>query len=155
MDRKEAYRIAIEAEMRSQMLYNALAKSFRMPETSVVFQELVILERNHEEKVRDAFATEFAGIEMLTEPELNVDLRSINLKDPKEVLDFAITREELAQSIYLDLAESSADADLKALFERFAEEEDQHKTILLTEIQRMQGALEWYDPSELNGMMEE
>jgi rubrerythrin len=92
---------------------------------------------------------------MLPEPELDVDLRSINLKDPKEVLDFAITREELAQSIYLDLAESSDDEDLKALFGRFAEEEDQHKTILLTEIQRIQGALEWYDPSELGGMMEE
>jgi rubrerythrin len=61
MDRKEAYRIAIEAEMRSQMLYQALAKSFRKPNTSLVFQELVILERNHEEKVRDAFATEFPG----------------------------------------------------------------------------------------------
>ncbi|MDP2172854.1 MAG: ferritin family protein [Candidatus Cloacimonadaceae bacterium] len=154
MDRKEAFRFAIEAEMRSQMLYSALAKSFRKPENSAVYQELVILEKNHEEKVRTAFETEYPGHDLQLEPELSVDLRSINPREPKEVLDFAISREEMAQSIYLELAEGSADREMKELFNRFAVEEDHHKTILLTEIQRMQGALVWYDPSELSGLME-
>jgi rubrerythrin len=45
MNRKETYLLALEAEVRSQKLYHALAVSFRRPETSVVFQQLVKMER--------------------------------------------------------------------------------------------------------------
>jgi rubrerythrin len=41
MDRQQAYRIAIEAEIRSQNLYKALAKSFKNEQTEKFFNQLV------------------------------------------------------------------------------------------------------------------
>ena len=59
MKRQEAFRIAIEAEIRSQNLYKALARSFRNPESAQVFNQLVQYEENHEAKMRELFAVEF------------------------------------------------------------------------------------------------
>lgn len=62
MNRQEAFRIAIEAEIRSQNLYKALAKSFKTPESAQIFEQLVIYEENHEAKMRELFALEFPGV---------------------------------------------------------------------------------------------
>lgn len=155
MTRQESYRIVIEAEIRSQNLYKALAKSFRNDETKAVFNELVLLEENHEHKVREAFAVEFPREELHLMDELDLELSGVNLQEPQEVLDFAISREELAEGIYKKMAEQTLDPEIKDLLLQFAAEEEDHKTLLLTEIQRLHGALLWYDPSELTGLMEE
>ncbi|GAB1467718.1 hypothetical protein MASR2M64_04000 [Candidatus Cloacimonadota bacterium] len=154
MTRQESYRIVIEAEIRSQMLYEALAKSFRSAHTDFVFDELIILEKAHEEKVRAAFKKEFPNEDFKLMENLKLDLLGIDLSDPKNLLDFAISREELANSIYLDMAKESKDEGIKAMMLKFADEENQHKALLLAEIQRIQGAMKWYDPSELNGFMD-
>jgi rubrerythrin len=132
MDRKETYRLAIEAEIRSQKLYQTLSRSFQKPETYMVFQELILLERNHEEKVRTAFEGEFPGQEIDSDPPLDMELRHLNLKDPKQVLDYAISREEAARQIYLDLAGDTAEPELKDMLLRFAAQQRDHKTLLLT-----------------------
>lgn len=155
MDRKEAYRTALAAEIRSQKLYHALAVSFRRPETSTVFQQLVIMERNHEEKVRAAFVAEYPDADLDVEAEINTEIRHLNLKDPEVILEYAISREEAAQAGYLALAEGTRDAATKEMLLRFATEEDNHKTVLLAEMQRLQGAMQWFDPSELSGLMED
>ncbi len=155
MDKQETYRLAIENELRSQKLYQALGASFTRAEFRTVFTELVMLEKNHEEKVRAACAREFPGVAMQIDPGLKADLKDMDLKDPVQVLEFAISREEMAQKLYRELAAQSSEPELKELLLRFANEENEHKNLLLTEIQRMQGALQWYDPSELNGLMED
>ncbi len=152
---QDSYKMVIAAEIRAQKMYAALAKSFAQPETQNLYTELVMLEQNHETKMRAAFARLFPG-EILVLPEEKIgELKGIDLSDPQKVLEFAISREELAEGIYKSMAETCLDADLKQLLLQFAHEEDEHKSILLAEIQRLQGAHVWFDPSELNGLMED
>ncbi len=155
MDRKDAFRIAIEAEIRSQNLYRALAKSFKTPESAQIFQQLVQYEEIHETKMRELFAKEFPNSSLKLMENLDMEMQGIKLEDPKEVLEFAISREELAQNIYQKLAEQSTEQDTKALLLSFAAEEENHKEVLFTELERIHGILQWYDPSELNGLMED
>ncbi len=154
MKRKDAYRIAIEAEIRSQKLYKALSKSFKSCETEQFFNQLVSYEEDHERAVRKLFAQEFPDKKLELTQDPDVELQGLNLDDPKNVLEFAISREELAQNIYLKLAEQTADPSTKALLEKLAAEEEKHKELLFLEIEKLHGILQWYDPSELSGMME-
>lgn len=155
MDRKSCYELVITAEIRAQKLYLGLAMSFKNPETSAVFQELVMLERNHEQKMRAAFGLEFGNLEPKIGSTAEPEIKDLDLKEPVEVLRFAITREDTAAQKYIELAEDTADAELKAMLLDFAGEEEGHKQVLLAEIQRIQGALTWFDPAELTGLMEE
>ena len=154
MNRKETYLLAIEAEVRSQKLYHALAVSFRRPETSVVFQQLVMMEKNHEDKVRAAFLNEYPGENPTLNPQPG-EYRHLNLKDPGAVLEYAMGREDIARDHYLILAEDTDEPELKEMLLLFANEEEQHKELLLAQLQDMQGALQWFDPSELSGLMED
>jgi rubrerythrin len=154
--RKEAYLIAIQNEIKSQMLYRALAKSFKNEIASHTFQNLVPLEEIHEAKLRSAFQSEFPKETIeIDKTQIVGDVPAQILHDPKAILEFAISREEMAHDAYLRLAEDCTMPEIKKLFEQFAEEEYYHKTILHTEIQRIQGMISWYDPSELNGLVEE
>ncbi len=75
-------------------------------------------------------------------------MQGINLNDPQEVLNLPSARKE-AVELYKDLAEQTKEPDIKKQLLQFANEEKGHKAILLSEIQRLQGALQWFDPSEL------
>jgi len=55
----------------------------------------------------------------------------------------------------LILAEDTDNAQLKYMLLLFAREEEQHREVLLAQLQEMQGAMQWYDPSELSGLMED
>jgi len=155
-DRKEAFRLAIQNEIMSQNLYAALSRSFRKnPAVSTTFTRLIPMESLHEEKLRAAFAKEFPGIELKLDTNLSPALLASELDDPKKVLAFAISRELIANQIYLKLAAESTDPDLVKLLNRLALEEDNHKTVLETEILRLEGLMTWFDPSELNGLMED
>ncbi|MDD2331901.1 MAG: ferritin family protein [Candidatus Cloacimonetes bacterium] len=155
MERREALKLAIQAEISSQNLYKALAKSFMNPETSTLFKNLVPMEKMHEEKLRAIFKKEFPGEEPDVDPDKIQDIRQVKIREAKAVLEYAISREEIAHASYLLLAEHSQEESLKKLLIHFAEEELNHKTFLLNEIQRLQGVVQWYDPSELNGFMED
>jgi len=154
MNRQDAFRIAIEAEIRSQKLYKALSNSFKNSETAQFFKQLLHYEEDHEAKLRRLFAQEFPKQELVLTDDPDIELKGLRLVDPKAVLEFAISREELAQVIYIKLAQQSEDEETKALLEQLATEEANHKELLFTEIQKLQGILQWYDPSELNGLME-
>ncbi|MCB5287824.1 MAG: ferritin family protein [Candidatus Cloacimonetes bacterium] len=154
MNRKDAYRIAIEAEIRSQNLYKALAKSFKNEETTQFYSQLMLYEKDHEMKVRGLYAQEFPHEKLKLVGKLDMQMEGLELGDPKAVLEFAISREELAQNIYLKLAEQSEDASTKALLKQLAAEEEQHKELLYAEIEKIQGLLKWFDRSELDGFME-
>jgi rubrerythrin len=154
MERKQAYRIAIEAEIRSQNLYKALAKSFNNAETEQFFKQLVQYEEAHEAKMRELFARDYPGESLTLVDDIDMQLEGVKLDDPKKVLEFAISREELAQNIYLKLAEQSTDENTCALLKQLAQEEVQHKELLFTELEKLHGILQWFDPSELNGLMD-
>lgn len=115
----------------------------------------MMLEENHEAKLRKAFAQEFPGEKVELQVPEAVIAAGLELKDPAKVLEYAINREEMAHDAYLKLAESATDLQIKSMMLKFASEEIDHKILLLTEMQKLQGALSWYDPSELTGLMEE
>ena len=153
MDKHELYRVALQAELRTQQLYRALSRSFSQPENRAFFRELVRLEQIHEDKLRRAFAQEFPGQRLEAEVKLGQEIKGLDLADPQALLEFALSREDLAQAHYLNFAAAADDPELKDLLLRFAAEEEGHKTLLLQEMHRIQGALQWYDPSELTGLM--
>mgnify|MGYP000853866237 FL=1 len=155
MTLEDSYRMVIAAEIIAQKMYQALEKSFAKPETSSVFKELVILEKMHEEKMRLVFAKQFPGQEIVFSEEPVKIIPKVDLNDPKEVLDFAISKEEESIELYKSMAGQTTEPEIKEQLLQFANEEEGHKSILLTEIQRLQGALEWFDPSELTGLMED
>ncbi len=155
MNKLELYHAALGAELRSQKMYATLARSFHHPETSAFFNELVRLEKNHEQKLREAFAAEFPDPAPIGEIKLGRELQELDFSDPQALLEYAISREDYAREQYLALAEQIEDAGLKALALRLAAEEEGHKSLLLAEMSRIQGALRWFDPSELAGLMED
>ncbi len=155
MTLEDSYRMVIAEEIRAQKMYQALAKSFAKPETSNVFKELVVLEKMHEEKVKSAFAKEFPGQTITLQEEPIKEMQGVNWNDPQEVLEFAITKEEESVELYKNMAEQTREPEIKKQLLQFAKEEEGHKSILLSEIQRLQGALQWFDPSELSGLMED
>lgn len=154
MDKKELYLMALAQEIRSQKLYSALAKSFKNPENSAFFRELVLLEEEHEAKLRRSFGPEFPDAEPEARDLKDKDLQGLDLNDPVALLEYAAERETVAQNHYLAFAEKTSQPELKAMLLELAEEEEKHRNLLLAEIQRIQGSLEWFDPSELAGYMD-
>lgn len=155
IDRKEAYRMAIANEIKSQNLYNLMSKGFKnRPETAVIFNRLVTMEKMHEEKLREAFHNEYPKEGLEFDGNMQFKATADDIEDPKKVLEFAISREETAGAAYREMADESSDVALKELLTKMASEEEYHKTILETEINMMQGLLIWFDPSELSGLVE-
>ncbi len=153
MHRKELYTLALAQEIFSQKLYTALAKSFRNPENSTFFHELVVLEEAHEAKLRKAFGGEFPDVNPSPLQLKDPDLGGLDPTDPAQLLQYAIHREETAQHHYLAFADQTSDPEIKKLLLELAEEEDKHRLLLLAENQRILGAITWFDPSELAGFM--
>lgn len=155
MDRHQAYRLAITAELRSQALYRKLGKGFASTEAAEIFASLVGMEKAHEAKLQEAYRSENNGQPLVLIDDFDPELAAVDFTDPVKVLEFAIAREDQARSNYLDLAADTKESDLIEVFERFAQEEAGHAAVLLALIQKLQGALTWYDPSELTGLMED
>ncbi|MFO7659290.1 MAG: ferritin family protein [Candidatus Cloacimonadaceae bacterium] len=155
-DLKAAYELAIQNEIKSQNLYKLLARSFAgNPDIAQTFSRLVPMEALHEEKLHTLVQQKFPQAVLKLDPTLHHTLPAEELKDADKVLEFAISREELARDNYLQLAADTPEPELQALFTDFAAEESNHKTILQTEILRLDGLMTWFDSSELNGMMED
>lgn len=156
MDRKETYHLAIMNEIKSQILYDRMSKSFKeRPDSGVVFKRLIPLEKMHEDKLRAAFKKEFPH------EDLNVDvnpapfLKRSDINDPKKVIIYAISREIEAAKIYKKMARETTDVDVLDLLNHLAKEEENHLDMLEQEIALMQGQMSWYDPSELSGLAED
>jgi rubrerythrin len=155
-NRKEAFCLAIHYEIASQRLYEMLANSFESnPEIYNTFKHLIPMEKMHEEKLREVLAKEFPDFEPIIDDNYATDLDITDLNDPEKVLQFAISRENLAQKAYLTLAKDSSDPSLQQLFNELAQEEVNHQLVLENEILRIEGLITWYDPSELNGLVED
>ncbi len=155
MNRKEAYVLAIENEIKSKNLYMMLAKSFKNEESIETFHLLQSLEKIHEEKLIAAFKKEFNTSKTTFDTELlpKIDIRR-DLSDPKTILEYAMDRELAMADQYEYMAEESVDGDLKEFFLKLVEEENNHKELLENELDRIQGTAIWFDPSELTGLME-
>jgi rubrerythrin len=155
-DRKQTIILAIQAEVMSQNLYKMLAASFaKRPEVSSVFTSLVPMERIHEEKLTALFEKEFPGVPLELVQKLFNKGTAFDIGDPQKVLEFAINREEIAFDLYRKMAAETTDPEVVKLLNTLASEEENHKIILQTEILRLDNLMIWFDPSELNGLVED
>ncbi len=157
MDKKEAaYKFAIENEIKSKNLYALLAKTCKDSEAKKTFHLLESIEKIHEEKLIKAFKQEFKTTELDIEPNL---LPAFTLKkkitDPKSIIEYAIDAEISMADIYHEMAVNEEDSELIQLFRSLEKEEKEHKDLLETEMNRIQGTMVWFDDSELNGLMED
>ncbi len=153
---KEIFNLAIQNEIMSQNLYSALAKSFASnPDISKVLAGLVPLEKIHEEKLRKAFQKEFPGVTPEVDIKLSHLIKPEDIDDPLAALDFAISREIVAAEIYAKMAASSTDSELMEFLRGLSAEEENHRVLLETEILRIDNLMTWFDPSELNGLVED
>ncbi len=156
MDRKEAYIIAVENEIRAINLYSILAKSFNDKDLVRVFKSLSQLEKGHQEKIEESFRKEFGDTSFDYDgnalPRFEV---KDDLSGPRQVIRYAISKEESMKENYTNMASASDNEDIKAFFKYLAEEEQNHKELLEAELNRIEGSMVWFDPSELNGMMED
>jgi rubrerythrin len=155
-DFKQSLSLAIKAEVMSQNLYKMLAASYaKRPEVSAIFTNLIPMERLHEEKLSALFEKNFPGVVPEIDRVIFHKADNVNIKDPVKVLEFAISREEMAHDNYSRMASYATDPDTKNLFSSLAIEEDNHKSVLQTEILRLDNLMTWFDPSELNGLVED
>jgi len=155
MNRKEAYIMAIENEIKSKNLYTILAKSFKHEESIKTFHLLESLEKIHEEKLIEAFKKEFKISTTAFDTNMlpKIDIRR-NLSDPKNILEYAMDRELAMADQYDDMASECQDEELKEFFLNLVKEEKNHKELLEMELDRIHGSAIWFDESELTGLME-
>ena len=155
MNRKEAYIFAIENEIKSKNLYIILAKSVNNEESKKTFHLLQSLEKIHEEKLIEAYKKEFniSTTTFDTNMSPKIDVRR-NLSDPKAILEYAIDRELAMADQYDYMAAECKDDELRNFFLNLVKEEQDHKELLATELDRIHGSMIWFDESELTGLME-
>lgn len=155
MTRLDAFTLAIQNEIQSQNLYRLLANSFKNPDTAAMFHSLIPLEGIHEQKLRLTLAAEYPNENVTFDADALPQIKIGDIKDPLQVLEFAISREVGAAEAYHQLANASTEPELKILLVTLAVEEENHKELLMSEILRLQGAAIWFDPSELSGLVED
>ncbi len=155
MNRKEAYTLAIENEIKSKNLYKVLSNCFADEESKKTFHLLESLEKIHEEKLIEAYKKEYdvTTVSFDTNMQPKIDIRR-NLSDPKSILEYAMDRELAMADQYEYMAEGCKDDELKEFFLNLVKEEMYHKELLETEADRIQGTVTWFDESELSGLME-
>ncbi len=153
---KEAFLFGIQNEIKAKNLYSLLHKAFFEAEVGSIFKELIELENIHKQKLIEQFEKLFPNEKPEIDPKAMYSFHSeIDLKDANDVLQFAISMEQSAHDKYDELAAQTDNDEIKELFNYLASEEDNHKQLLEDEIERIHGAMTWFDPSELNGLQED
>ncbi len=154
--KKEIYRIVIQEEIKAQNLYRILAKALNDSDSKQVFENLIRIEKMHEEKISELFLQEYPYHKINVDSNLTPLIKDPQkLQTPESALEFAISKEINAENLYLDLAENTTNSKQQMLFRNFAADERNHKKLLEDEINRLGGLMTWFDASELNGLMED
>ncbi|MFO7896233.1 MAG: ferritin family protein [Candidatus Cloacimonadales bacterium] len=154
-DKKSIYEMVIQEEIKAQNLYRGLAKAMGKTDSNDIFAKLIKIEELHEETITRLYREDFPKAKLEIDKNLRPDIvAKESLESPHAALQFAISKEEHAAEIYLELAEKSTAEEHRQLFLKFAEDEKNHKELLLDEVSRLSGSMMWYDEAELNGLME-
>jgi len=156
MNRQDAYVYAVENEIKSVNLYTVLAKTFSDEDLIKTFNHLASLETIHKDKLIKTYKREFDNQPLIYDedamPRINVKR---DLTDPANIIEYAIDREITMADQYEFMSKESDKDEIKSFFSSLAEEEKNHRDLLETELNRIQGLMVWFDNSELNGLMED
>jgi len=136
----DIYEFAIKFEQENQEFYDEFAEKCSHTSLASVFKNLADEERKHERiirQMRDKKELEAVESDILPEAKAAFDEISKDLPEneilPTEQVDVykkAIAIEEKSIEFYTEQAEKAEDAEIKAAFERLAEEERKHEKIM-------------------------
>ena len=146
---RESIEVAIYREIGARNFYRRISEEIKNSEGARKFAQLsededghrVKLESWFERLVGDTFSARNDRIEQS-------EIRGIKLEEQTgalEALGIAIEAEEQAREFYSGQAEAASDPELKSLFERLADEEAGHYTLLEAERNSIIGGFYWFD----------
>ena len=123
---------AIEREIEAHDFYADMAEKSKAPAMKAVFNEFAQEEMGHKNKLE--------GLKKgLTQMHPSKEITDLKISDytvevdPDEILDYqhalilAMKKEKAAFRLYMDLAETIAEENLKSIFKSLAQEEAKHK----------------------------
>jgi len=156
-DLKEMYLLAVRNEALATNLYTYLFKACTDEILGEKLKQLAAFEKGHEEKIMELARINFPEIVFVTNEDMVPDILTTikTLNDIKDVIVYAISQEQKANELYLEISKSITDELVKDTVLTFAREELNHKELLETELMDIEGIFIWIDPSELAGIMED
>lgn len=148
---------ALDLETEGYEFYMRCAENTKSKEGQEMFRYLAEEEQTHYKKVKEIFKNEFrkefekyegiseemgqSGVFEEKVPGGNLDEKS----DALDALNIAIKAEVNSIELYEKLAEGSSKPDIKNLFEKLAEEEKKHRSILEAEVEFVTETGEFHD----------
>ena len=158
-ERKRALKVAIETEEDGLDMYNAAAEKAENPIAKKMFEGLAEDEKHHLEMIK-AIA-EYMGLEgmwqaaregtptdrletIFTKAREEVVEKEAPTADEFQALGRAMKFEKNGHDYYVEAAEKATDEDAKELFERLAQEEDEHYRILESTREYLDRTGEWF-----------
>jgi len=129
----EIIEFAIKKEEEAFNLYNELKEKTEDPAIRKIFEELAEEEKKHKQKLIDfkegkLFLTPIS--EKVPDLKISENLVKTELKgefDIQDALIFAMNREKLAFTLYIQLSEKAENSDAKSILLSLAQEEAKHK----------------------------
>lgn len=146
---RDALGRAIYAEIGASNFYARMSSRITNPEGSRRFGDLAGDERGHrdtlegwyERIVGEAFEVDEDAVKASEIGDIAIGEQAGAL----EALDIAIEAESKARAFYLEQAEKAQDAELRAMFEQLAEQEQGHYNLLSAERNAVVGGFYWFD----------
>lgn len=143
--------IAIQHEVSSQNLYAGMLEKTNNVEMQNFLKSLVEEEKGHEDLLTTMKEMEiYDGSIVVEDTSLikGVEQSHTTAKEPEappesieQILELALTRETKAQNLFLTLAKSSKNEELKTMFENLAEEEMNHHHDIQKKFAMQQGTM--------------
>ena len=135
MDEKafvDAIEMAIESEIEAFAFYKGVAEQVTEEGLKELFDHFAEEENKHKSMLEDVLETgsfnlipketrDYKVSEAIDLPKLSMDMK------PEDAIGLAMKKEEVAMKHYTNLAEISADEDIKKLFTNLASMEREHK----------------------------
>jgi rubrerythrin len=137
----EVLTIGIKAEMAAQALYSKMKEMSDVPELQDTMDFLIGQEERHEHFMRKAFNDQFPDVEIKV-PEKSVipgiEKEIGDNAGMKELFEFAMEKEKIANEFYTDLASKTRDPNSRKLLEYIASMELSHLAILKAEYHKFE-----------------
>ena len=148
-DMQQAIESAIYREIGAKNFYSRISEEIGNADGKEKFSQLSRDEDGHRIKLESWYekltGEEFSADEQKLEQS---EIRGFAVKEQTgalEALGIAIEAEEQAREFYSGQAEAASDPELKSLFERLADEEAGHYTLLEAERNSIIGGFYWFD----------
>lgn len=139
---EEIIKFAIGEEIKAAELYEKYAPVVKEPGAQRMLEEMALMERGHEQKLRNFEGTgkdtlsKIGEVQDLQISDFLVEKELTGESSIQDVFIFAMKAEQKAFELYTKLAELEVGTDTVKLFRELAEEERKHKLDLESEYEK-------------------